>query len=161
MSPEDHDFAAREVASRLAWPIARHEINRVGEQVMEVRPKTGEPHHGVDLFAKPGTPITAARSGRVKRVVDGRGSNREAARRAGLWVDVEVGKQMDRYLHLGEAKVVAGQKIKRGDLIGVVAEAKTSGTGKGPHLHFEVRAGDYTSDRQDYGEPINPKFEVV
>ncbi|MBK8359429.1 MAG: M23 family metallopeptidase [Comamonadaceae bacterium] len=109
----------------------------------------------------PGTPITAARSGRVKRVVDGRGSNREAARRAGLWVDVEVGKQMDRYLHLGEAKVVPGQKIKRGDLIGVVAEAKTSGTGKGPHLHFEVRAGDYTSERQDYGAPINPKFEVV
>ena len=72
-----------------------------------------------------------------------------------------MGKQIDRYLHLGEAKVAAGQKIKRGDLIGVVAEAKTSGTGKGPHLHFEVRAGDYTSERQDYGEPINPKFEVV
>ena len=161
MSPEDHDFAARDEARKLAWPIARTEINRVGDQVMEVRPKSGEPHRGVDLFAKPGTPITAARSGRVKRVVDGRGSDREAARRAGLWVDVEVGKQIDRYLHLGEAKVVPGQKIKRGDLIGVVAEAKTSGTGKGPHLHFEVRAGDYTSELKDYGEPINPKFEVV
>ena len=161
MSPEDHDFAAREVASRLAWPIARTEIKRVGDQVMELRPKTGKPHKGVDLFAPPGTPITAARSGRVKRVVDGRNSSREAAKLAGLWVDVEVGQQIDRYLHLGEAKVVAGQKIKRGELVGIVAEAGTSGTGEGPHLHFEVRAGDYTSDRQDYGTPINPKFEVV
>ena len=115
------------------------------DQVMEVRPKTGKPHKGVDLFAPPGTPITAARSGRVKRVVDGRNSSREAAKLAGLWVDVEVGQQIDRYLHLGEAKVVAGQKIKRGELVGIVAEAGTSGTGEGPHLHFEVRAGDYTS----------------
>lgn len=161
INPEDHDFAAREAAIRLAWPIARTEIKRVGDQLMDSRPKTGEPHKGVDLFAKPGTPVTAARSGRVKRVVDGRGSDREAARRAGLWVDVAVGKQIDRYLHLGEAKVLPGQKIKRGDLIGAIAEAETSGTGKGPHLHFEVRAGDYTSERQDYGAPINPKFEVV
>jgi murein DD-endopeptidase MepM/ murein hydrolase activator NlpD len=162
INPEKHDFAIREQAFTLAWPIAPEELKREGDRVMEQRPKTGKRHNGVDLFAAPGTRITAVRSGRVKRVVDGRSSDREAAKLAGLWVDVEAAnKQIDRYLHLGEAKVVPGQTIKRGDLIGLVAEAHTSGTGEAPHLHFEVRAEDYSSQRKDYGPPINPKFEVV
>lgn len=161
INPEKHDFEIRQKAMTLAWPIAPQELTRVGDQVTDKRPKSGRPHKGVDLFAASGTPIRAARSGRVKRVVDGRKSDRAAARLAGLWVDVAAGDQIDRYLHLGEAKVVPGQRIKRGDLIGIVAEADTSGTGEAPHLHFEVRAADYSSERKDYGEPINPKFEVV
>jgi murein DD-endopeptidase MepM/ murein hydrolase activator NlpD len=162
INPEKHDFSIREQALTLAWPIAPEELKREGDRLLERRPKTGKRHNGVDLFAPPGTRITAVRSGRVKRVVDGRSSDREAAKLAGLWVDVEAAnKQIDRYLHLGEAKVVPGQKINRGDLIGLVAEAHTSGTGEAPHLHFEVRAEDYSSQRKDYGPPINPKFEVV
>lgn len=161
INPEQRDFAIRAKAQRLAWPIERAEVMRVGDGVTDSRPGTGNPHDGVDIFAAPGTPIRAARSGRVKRVIDGRKSEREAARKAGLWVDLEIGKQIDRYLHLDDVRVAEGQQVKRGDLIGFVAEAYTSGTGKGPHLHFEVRASDYDRDKKDYGEPIQPKFEVV
>ena len=161
MNLERSEFASRERALTVGWPVSKSALTRVGDGVTESRVSTGEPHHGVDLFAPPGTEVRAARSGRVKRVMDGRNAKSEGARRAGLWIDVEVGTQIDRYLHLGEAKVVNGQRIKRGDVIGVIAEPHTSGTGKGPHLHFEVRAGDYDRQKKDYGEPVRPKFEVV
>lgn len=161
INPEKSDFAARQKGNRLGWPIRPADLQRVGDNVLSSRPGTGEPHKGVDLFAPPGTEVFAARSGRVKRVMDGRGSERSKTKRAGLWVDVEVGGQIDRYMHLGDARVTEGQTVRRGDVIGVVAQAYTSGTGKGPHLHFEVRAADFSSQRGDYGDPITPKFEVV
>jgi murein DD-endopeptidase MepM/ murein hydrolase activator NlpD len=161
LNPGKSDFAIREKAKMLSWPITPTELQRVGDGVTDSRPSTGQPHKGVDLFAEPGTEVHAARSGQVKRVVDGRGSKREHTRRAGLWVDVEVGDQIDRYMHLGEARVTEGQKVRRGDVLGVIAEAHTSGTGDGPHLHFEVRAADYNKERGDYGAPVTPKFEVV
>jgi len=160
-NPERNDFAARAEAKLLAWPIAQDEVSRIGDSVMQARPGTGQPHYGVDIFAPPGTIIRAARSGRVRRVVDGRGSDRESMRRAGLWVDVAVGDQIDRYLHLGEALVAEGARVRRGDPLGAVAAASTSGTGQSPHLHFEVRAGDYSRDTKEYGPPIQPKFKVI
>lgn len=161
INPEKTDFQARRKGSRLGWPIRQEDLQRVGDTVLSSRPGTGEPHKGIDLFAPAGTEVFAARGGRVKRVMDGRGSAREKTKRAGLWVDIEVGGQIDRYMHLGDARVTEGQTVRRGDVIGVVAEAYTSGTGKGPHLHFEVRAADFSSQRGDYGDPITPKFEVV
>ena len=95
-------------------------------------------------------------------MLDGRSSKNEKAQRAGLWVDVEAANgQIDRYLHLGEARVTEGQRVRRGDAIGVIAEAHESGSGDAPHVHFEVRASDYDREKKDYGQPIDPKFEVV
>lgn len=145
----------------IGWPIERTEIKRVGDGVTDSRPGTQRPHHGVDLFAPAGTLVRAARAGRVKRVVDGRASSRESSQKAGLWVDVAAGSQLDRYLHLGEARVKEGQSVARGDVIGTIAPANTSGAGPNPHLHFEVRASDYNGAKQSYGDPIQPKFGVV
>ena len=161
-NPEKYDFAARDKAKVLGWPVPKGLVTRVGDGVTDSRPGSGRPHKGVDIFAPAGSTVTAARSGRVKRVMDGRGSNHEKAQRAGLWVDVEAANgQIDRYLHLGEARVTEGQRVKRGDAIGVIAEAHESGSGEAPHVHFEVRASDYDREKKDYGQPIDPKFEVV
>jgi murein DD-endopeptidase MepM/ murein hydrolase activator NlpD len=161
-NPEKYDFAARDKAKRLGWPVPKDLVTRIGDGVTDSRPGSGRPHKGVDIFAPAGSTVTAARSGRVKRVIDGRSATNKHAQRAGLWVDVEVaGGQIDRYLHLGEASVSEGQRVKRGDAIGVIAEAHESGSGDAPHVHFEVRASDYDREKKDYGQPINPKFEVV
>ncbi len=161
-NPEKYDFAARDKAKLLGWPVPKGLVTRVGDGVTDSRPGSGRPHKGVDIFAPAGSIVTAARSGRVKRVIDGRSATNKHAQRAGLWVDVEVANgQIDRYLHLGEASVSEGQRVKRGDAIGVIAEAHESGSGDAPHVHFEVRASDYDRVKKDYGQPIDPKFEVV
>ena len=161
-SPEKLDFAARDKAKVLGWPVSKDLVTRIGDGVTDSRPGSGRPHKGVDIFAPAGSKVTAARSGRVLRVLDGRSSKNEKAQRAGLWVDVEAASgQIDRYLHLGEATVSEGQRVRRGDVIGIIAEAHESGSGDAPHVHFEVRASDYDKATKDYGQPINPKFEVV
>jgi murein DD-endopeptidase MepM/ murein hydrolase activator NlpD len=95
------------------------------------------------------------RAGTVKRVIDGRNSTDESRRRAGLWIDIVARDgRLYRYLHLGTAKVRAGQTVRAGTPIGTVAEAYTSGAGERAHLHVEVREHDWRNG--EYGKPIDP-----
>lgn len=139
------------------WPIDEKDIVELGQSVMTDRNGKGRPHKGVDIYAASGTVVRASTAGRVLRVVDGRSSTDEKRRDAGLWVDV-LGddKHVYRYLHLGSADVSQGQTITRGARIGVIAPANTSGLGKRPHLHFEIRESDYLQLNKDYGRPIDP-----
>ena len=142
----------------LIWPIARAAILRVGQSVLTDRNGKGRPHKGIDILAPAGTSVVAAQGGRVLRVVDGRGAAKESTRRAGLFIDVKgLDARIYRYLHMGESRVAAGQKLDQGEELGRVADAHTSGLGKArPHLHFEIRLGDVDRQQQDYGTSIDP-----
>lgn len=94
-------------------------------------------HAGLDFAATAGTPVYATGDGVVE----------VAERRSGYGNCIDIDHSynyLTRYAHLSEILVTAGQKVKRGDLIGKVG---STGKSTGPHLHYEVRFKD---------EPQNP-----
>jgi murein DD-endopeptidase MepM/ murein hydrolase activator NlpD len=92
-------------------------------------PRSGHTHQGQDVFAACGTPLVAARGGRVQAksfqsaagyyvVIDGKGTGHDYA-----------------YMHLRRrASVTRGERVRTGERIGLVGE---SGNASGCHLHFE------------------------
>jgi murein DD-endopeptidase MepM/ murein hydrolase activator NlpD len=107
--------------------------------------RRGHRHEGQDAFAKCGTPIVAARAGRVQF------RGRHGA--AGNYVVIDgraTGKDY-MYAHLkGQAQVRRGQRVFTGQQIGLVGQ---SGNARGCHLHFEIWSppGWY-----DGGRPYDP-----
>ncbi len=86
-------------------------------------------HGGVDFVASTGTPVAAARGGRV--VFAGWGGAYGFA----VYVDHEAGWQT-RYAHLSRIDVVIGDVVRQGARIGAVG---STGASTNAHLHFEVR----------------------
>ena len=95
-------------------------------------------HAGMDFTARTGTPIYATGDGTVS-VADNRmsGYGNRIIFRHGFGYET-------LYAHLSKFKVRAGQKVKRGDVIGYVG---STGRSEAPHLHYEVHKN---------GEVINP-----
>jgi len=86
-------------------------------------------HAGIDLASPTGTPIYATADGMVDRA-DWFGGY-------GNMVDIDHGKGIaTRYGHMSRIVAHAGDRVKRGDLIGYVG---STGRSTGSHLHYEVR----------------------
>lgn len=95
-------------------------------------------HPGIDITAPKGTKVVAAADGLV--VYAGRKLN------YGKVITIEHKFGMStRYGHLDRFNVKAGQRVKKGDIIGYVG---TTGRSTGSHLHYEVRLGN---------QPLNPQ----
>lgn len=95
-------------------------------------------HKGMDFTAKTGTPIYATGDGVVRKAdasLSGYGNHIEISHGYGY---------LTLYAHLSKYKVKAGQKVKRGDIIGYVG---STGRSEAPHLHYEVHKN---------GEVVNP-----
>ena len=86
-------------------------------------------HEGIDLTARPGTPVLAAESGRV--IESGwRGDY-------GYVVVVKHARNYSTlYAHNRRVRVKKGAFVEKGD---VIAEVGQTGNATGPHLHFEIR----------------------
>jgi lipoprotein NlpD len=112
----------------LRWPLANVRVV-VGSPFGT---REGRPHEGIDLPAPVGTPVFAAADGRVVYASNGiRGyGNLIVVRHAGDLLTV--------YAHNSVLLVAQGQEVRAGDRIALVGQ---SGRATGPHLHFEVRAG--------------------
>lgn len=96
-------------------------------------------HPGIDFGAASGTEVHAAATGVVSRV--------QAVDHGGCGVNVSIdhvvrGASVTTvYCHLreGSTRVVAGQHVVVGEVIGAVG---STGVSTGAHLHFEVRPGN-------------------
>lgn len=86
-------------------------------------------HRGIDLAAPRGTPIRATLDGVVTKSGWAGGY--------GIMVQLDHGSGLEtRYAHMSRALVNPGQRITRGQLIGLVG---STGRSTGPHVHYEVR----------------------
>lgn len=93
-------------------------------------------HSGVDRAAPPGTPIVAANSGAV--IFSGL-----STWGYGNTVALAHGPFITLYGHMSSIAVRCGQQVPAGSVIGGVG---STGNSSGPHLHFEIRFGNTTSD---------------
>ncbi len=97
-------------------------------------------HYGMDFTAPTGTEVYATGDGVVEEVTS-------ALAGYGNLVSINHGYGYTTlYAHLSATRVRTGQKVKRGELVGLVG---STGTSTAPHLHYEVHKN---------GEPVNPQY---
>jgi hypothetical protein len=122
-------------------PVANKDLTRMASGYgYRIDPfyKVRKFHNGMDFSAPTGTPIYATGDGVVMRA-DRR------SRGFGNHVRIDHGYgYLTLYAHMSKIMVRPGQKVKRGDVIGLVGN---TGKSRGPHCHYEVHLN---------GGPVNP-----
>ena len=104
-------------------------------------------HHGYDVAAPEGTPIRAARPGRVT-FSGSRGGY-------GNLVEIDHGDgKSTRYAHASRLLVKVGEPVSAGTIIGLVG---STGLSTGPHLHYEVRQNGVALDAQLAGYALTER----
>lgn len=127
------------VHTRFIWPVEAEITSTFG---WRVHPVLGNRHHhdGIDLDIPEGTLIHAAASGRVYFSGEQPGyGNVLILEHADGFYTV--------YGHLSSALVYKGQYVEVGQAI---AQSGNTGISDGPHLHFEVRNGEFPVDPLRY-----------
>ncbi|EMB9228493.1 peptidoglycan DD-metalloendopeptidase family protein [Vibrio harveyi] len=120
------------------YPVSRGWRISSGFNPKRLHPVTGRvaPHNGTDWAVPIGTPVEATGDGTVIMT--------RKHPYAGNYVVIEHGsKYKTRYLHLSKILVKKGQKVSRGQRIGLSGK---TGRVTGPHLHYELI---------EYGRPVN------
>jgi murein DD-endopeptidase MepM/ murein hydrolase activator NlpD len=99
-----------------------------GQRILNGVPE--RPHYGSDLAAPIGTPVMAPADGQVSFAETG-------LHYEGALILIDHGQGLiSAYLHLSKVGVTAGQKVKRGELIGAVGK---EGRATGPHLCWRMK----------------------
>lgn len=143
-SLQELSFAAEQKSSRWAatpsiWPVKGWVTSGFGPRVS---PFTEKPawHDGLDIGAAANAPVQAPAQGRVTSV--GFDS------KLGNVVKLDHGFGIETlYGHLAKALVKEGQRVKRGDVVGLVG---STGLATGPHLHYMVKVNGQTFDPTKY-----------
>ncbi|MCR5589596.1 MAG: M23 family metallopeptidase [Bacteroidales bacterium] len=140
-------------------PVAKNRCKVISGYGMRYHPilKYRRLHAGIDLTARPGTPIYATGDG-VVRVA---GRNPEGYAGYGVVAVVDHGFGFTTlYAHMQGVNVRVGQKVKRGEQIGTVG---SSGMSSGSHLHYEVMVnGKHVDPVYYFGGDLTPEeYEEV
>lgn len=109
------------------WPTSGWLSSSFGKRIS---PFTGHlaMHKGIDIAARPGTPVIAPAGGVVSYSRFNGGYGRYLKLSHGYGIE-------SHYGHLSKTAVKVGQKVKRGDVIAYVGN---TGLSTGPHLHYEI-----------------------
>ncbi|MBE0635984.1 M23 family metallopeptidase [Candidatus Bipolaricaulota bacterium] len=110
----------------------------MSEYGWRIHPVLGEREHhdGIDLDVPQGTTVHASAGGEVFFYGEQPGYGN-------VLIIEHVGGFYTLYGHLADSFVFAGQYVEMGQ---VVAQSGNTGISSGPHLHFELRNGNYPID---------------
>ncbi|UTR11731.1 peptidoglycan DD-metalloendopeptidase family protein [Evansella sp. LMS18] len=111
-------------------------------------PRWGRMHYGMDIGqgGRSNVPIVAAEAGTVieARYMNGYGNTIMISH-------VVNGRQLTTlYAHLDSMAVSSGQRVSRGQQIGIMGN---TGQSTGPHLHFEVHEGGWNGAKSNAVDP--------
>ncbi|WP_227545991.1 M23 family metallopeptidase [Marinobacter fonticola] len=126
----------------LAFPVSGASQRDIGSPFGAPRDGGARSHHGVDIFASRGTPVTAVTDGRARTGTSNLGGKH-------VWLSGSLlgfGTPRYYYAHLDAFEVASGADVKQGDILGYVGNTGNARTTP-PHLHF----GIYT-----VGGPVDP-----
>jgi len=121
--------------ARFSWPVAASTVSSL------YGPRWGKVHEGIDIAAPTGTPVKAARGGKViyaENRIGGYGKM-VIIRHSPSFATV--------YAHLSRIGVRKGDFVERGKTIGKVG---MTGRATSPHLHFEIRRQRASVDPLQY-----------
>jgi murein DD-endopeptidase MepM/ murein hydrolase activator NlpD len=143
-SLQELSLAAEQKSSRWAatpsiWPVKGWVTSGFGPRVS---PFTEKPawHDGLDIGAAANAPVQAPAQGRVTAV--------GFDPKLGNVVKVDHGFGIETlYGHLAKALVKEGQRVKRGEVVGLVG---STGLATGPHLHYMVKVHGQALDPVKY-----------
>jgi murein DD-endopeptidase MepM/ murein hydrolase activator NlpD len=133
--------SARWASTPSVWPVKGWVTSGFGPRVS---PFTGQAaiHEGLDIGTAPNSPVQAPAAGRV--TVTGFDA------KMGNLIAIDHGYGIEtQYGHLAKVLVKNGQKVKRGDLIGLVG---STGFSTGPHLHYLIKINN---------QPVNPQRYIL
>lgn len=122
----------------LAWPLDQVTITQYFgfTEFAKANAYNGKGHNGVDFRATMGTPIKAAAGGTVRAT--GNTDLGCPGGSYGQWLLIDHDNSLSTlYAHLSLVKVVAGESVQAGNLVGYSGQ---TGYATGPHLHFGVYA---------------------
>lgn len=143
---EELSQAAEQRSSRWAstpsiWPVKGWVTSGFGPRIS---PFTEKPawHDGLDIGAPPNAPVQAPAQGRVIAI--------GFDPKLGNIVRLDHGFGVETlYGHLAKSLVKEGQRVNRGDVVGLVG---STGLATGPHLHYMVKV---------HGQALDPNKYIV
>ncbi|MGO1502288.1 MAG: M23 family metallopeptidase, partial [Marinobacter sp.] len=120
----------------LPFPVDAASQRDIGSSFGASRDNGAREHHGVDIFAKRGTPVRAVIDGRVRTGTGGIGGNH-------VWLSggmPGISSASYYYAHLDSFAIESGDAVKKGEILGYVGNTGNARTTP-PHLHFGIYSG--------------------
>lgn len=131
--------SSRWAATPSIWPVKGWVTSGFGPRIS---PFTEKPawHDGLDIGAAPNAPVQAPAQGRVTAT--------GFDPKLGNIVRLDHGYGVETlYGHLAKSLVKEGQRVNRGDVVGLVG---STGLATGPHLHYMVKVHGQALDPNKY-----------
>jgi murein DD-endopeptidase MepM/ murein hydrolase activator NlpD len=146
VSPQESDYVVRvqpellrggryritlQVEASMTFPVEGLGTGAIQSVFGAPRDGGRRSHHGVDIFARRGTPVVSATDGVVSRVRETPIGGKV------VWVRDSRIRQSIYYAHLDSQLVSEGVRVRRGDPLGLIGNSGNARTTP-PHLHFGI-----------------------